>query len=301
MEKSFYNKIVKAIVVSMALSGLLMGCSSTDPVATVGDAKITEEELTDSLVMQYGAEVLDILISNKIVELEAEKAKITVTDDEIEDEYKTYIDYYGNEETLTKTLESYGMSADKFRDELQSSILTEKVLASTIKITDNELKTFFEDNKANYATAEQVEASHIVVEDEATANKVVEQLNAGEEFAILAAQYSTDSSSSENGGELGRFGRGAMENEFEDAAFGLEVGEISKPVKTQEGFHIIKVTDKVEAKDAVYDDFKEKVYEDLMNQKMTEEYPTWLEEKKEEFRIVNYLQNNGAEKISGEK
>ena len=200
----------------MALTGLLMGCSSTDPVATVGDAKITEEELTDSLVMQYGAEVLDILISNKIVELEAEKAKISVTNDEIEEEYKTYIDYYGNEETLTKTLESYGMSTDKFRDELQSSILTEKVLASTIKITDNELEMFFEENKANYTTVEQVEASHIVVEDEATANKVVEQLNAGEEFAKLAEQYSTDSSSSENGGELGRFGRGAMEGEFEE-------------------------------------------------------------------------------------
>lgn len=299
MGKSFHNKIVKAIVVSMALSGLLMGCSSTDPVATVGDAKITEEELTDSLVMQYGAEVLDILISNKIVELEAEKAKISVTDDEIEEEYKTYIDYYGNEETLTKTLESYGMSADKFRDELQSSILTEKVLASTIKITDKELEMFFEENKANYATVEQVEASHIAVEDEATANKVVEHLNAGEEFAELAAQYSTDSSSSENGGELGRFGRGAMEREFEDVAFGLEVGEISKPVKTEEGFHIIKVTDKVEAKEAVYDDFKEKVYEELMNQKMTEEYPAWLEEKKEEYQIVNYLQSKRTEKSSG--
>lgn len=299
MGKSFHNKIVKAIVVSMALSGLLMGCSSTDPVATVGDAKITEEELTDSLVMQYGAEVLDILISNKIVELEAEKAKISVTDGEIEEEYKTYIDYYGNEETLTKTLESYGMSADKFRDELQSSILTEKVLASTIKITDNELEMFFEENKANYATVEQVEASHIAVEDEATANKVVEHLNAGEEFAELAAQYSTDSSSSENGGELGRFGRGAMEREFEDVAFGLEVGEISKPVKTEEGFHIIKVTDKVEAKEAVYDDFKEKVYEELMNQKMTEEYPAWLEEKKEEYQIVNYLQSKRTEKSSG--
>ena len=88
-----------------------------------------------------------------------------------------------------------------------------------------------------------VKASHILVQDEETALKIKDQLDQGADFAVLAKQYSM-CPSKENGGDLGEFGRGVMVKEFEDAAFSLGVGEISQPVKTEFGYHILMVTGK---------------------------------------------------------
>ncbi|MBI5223275.1 peptidylprolyl isomerase [Candidatus Micrarchaeota archaeon] len=106
------------------------------------------------------------------------------------------------------------------------------------------LKWLREDTK-NQKNGEnmEVKASHILVKDEATARRVKSELDAGGDFANLAKKYST-CPSKEKGGDLGFFGKGRMVAEFEKAAFSLEVGKVSAPVKTKFGYHLIKVTAK---------------------------------------------------------
>ncbi|WP_353050041.1 peptidylprolyl isomerase [Bacillus sp. ISL-39] len=127
------------------------------------------------------------------------------------------------------------------------------------------------------------------MEDEATAKKVKEELDNGKNFAELAKEYSTDTSNADNGGDLGYFGKGEMAEEFENAAFALETDAISEPVRTEFGYHIIKLVDKKAAKAAKFDDHKDEIKELLFDQKIQEEYPNWLEEKKTEYKIKSYL------------
>ncbi|MGM0901066.1 MAG: peptidylprolyl isomerase [Bacillota bacterium] len=275
--------VVVALVVGL-------GFSKQETIASIDGEKITKDELYDVLVGQYGATALSALIDNKIIEMEAAKEKITVSDKEIEDEYNAYVDSYGGEEALSAALKQSGISEDDLKVDIENYFKLEKLLEPRVEITEEELKTYFDENKESFDELEQVEASHILVEDEATATEVAEKLASGGDFDELAAEYSTDAANAESGGELGYFAKGDMVEEFENTAFSMEVGTISDPVKTDYGYHIIKVTDKKEAKEAVFEDHKEEINEILFNEKIQSEYTTWLEEKKEEYTIKNTLE-----------
>lgn len=181
------------------------------------------------------------------------------------------------------------MDVEDVKEDIKDYLLTIKVMEDYVGITDEEIKTYFDENKATYGQAAQVEASHILVENEEKAREVIEKLDAGEDFAELAKEYSTDTVTQEDGGNLGYFGKGVMEETFENTAFAMEIDSISEPVETYYGFHIIKVTDKIEEQEAVFEDVKDTVYHDLLNSKVNELYSTRLAEKMEEYEIKNKL------------
>ncbi len=272
--------VVIAVAVTLAFSA-----SNNSYVASVNGEKISEDELQDALMAQYGSEAVDALVMEKILEMEIEKEGIEVIQAEIDEEMKTYAEYYGGEEALQEVAETSGIDLSEVEKDLEPYLATNKLLEKRIEITEEEMKTYFEENKDQFAQAEQVQASHILVEDEATANEVAKKLAAGGDFAELAKEYSIDEGSSKEGGEVGYFGKGAMVPEFEEAAFSMEKGEISDPVKSEYGFHIIKVTDKKEAKEANYEESKEEIKSALMESKVQEEYMVWLQEKQEEYDV----------------
>ena len=120
-------------------------------------------------------------------------------------------------------------------------------------------------------------------------NKVAKKLADGEDFATLAKEFSTDTMSAENGGELGLFPRGKMVPEFEEVAFSMKIDAISDPVKTEHGYHIIKVTDKKAAKEAVFSEHKEEIKGLLLEEGVQAEYVNWLDEVKLDYKIENSL------------
>lgn len=281
--------IAGSAIVAIALLVTFIVMSEKN-VASVNGEKISEKELNELLVSQYGSEALDSLITEKIINQEKKKEKIKISKEELNEEMTAYMESYGGEDAFKEVLASNGVEMSAVEKNIENYLVTKKLLEPRIAITDDEMKEYFEENKDSYAQAEQVQASHILVEDEATAKEVRKKLDEGKDFSELAAEYSTDASNSETGGELGYFARGEMVSEFEDAAFALEVGTISDPVKTEHGYHIIKVTDKKQAKDAVFEDVKEDIKTALFDSKMESEYTTWLDEKFEEYEIKNFLE-----------
>ena len=138
-------------------------------------------------------------------------------------------------------------------------------------ITDQEVQAYYDANPNLYSTT-QVAASHILVKDEEVAKQIRAELEQHpDRFAALATEKSTDTGSAKKGGELGLFGQGRMVPEFDKAAFSLKPGQISEPVKTRYGYHIIKVTERKEGERKPFDQVKEQIRTTLRNQRLQEQ------------------------------
>jgi peptidyl-prolyl cis-trans isomerase C len=152
-------------------------------------------------------------------------------------------------------------------------------IAGQTDVSDADVKAFYDQHPESFKQPEMVRASHILImvpqdakpEVVAEKKKLIDAAAArvakGEDFNKVASEVSEDPSAKQNGGDLNFFAKGQMVPEFSDAAFKLEKGKVSDPVKTQYGFHIIKVTDKKDAKTVTFDEAKEKITGYLKEQK----------------------------------
>ena len=288
--KGKFGLLVLVIIIGVSIAGCSnSGGSDDEVVAKIGDMTITKSELYDELVKQNGAQVLDVLVADKIMQAEVKKQKIDISNEEIEEDFEEMKEFYGSDEALNKELETYGLTIEDVKDNIKSNLQIEKLLDPYIDITDEEMAKHFEENKASFGHEEQVKASHILVETEDVALEVKAKLDAGEDFAELAKEYSIDEANSQLGGNLGYFAESKMVAEFSDAAFSLEVGEISDPVKTNFGYHIIKVEDKMEEKVPVLEENVEEIKSQLFQTKSYDAYMAWYAEKLEEYEITSYL------------
>ena len=206
-------------------------------VITEDDVKVALEELGPTLPQQMDAAqrrsyTVDYLIDLKIVAAQANKEKIVETAD-------------------------FKKRMDQTRDRLlMEALLTRE---GDKGATEEAMKKFYDETVKTLKGGQEVRARHILVEKEDEAKAAIERLKKGEDFAKLAAELSKDPGSGKEGGDLGWFEKERMVPEFAEAAFKLEKGGISDVVKSQFGFHVIKVEDKREKAPPPYDSVKEQL------------------------------------------
>lgn len=287
--RSLYRYLLLGLALVLIIS--MTGCNNKDKdiVAKVDNESITKEELYNILVEQNGEQALNSLIADKIIKLEVEKHKVEVSEEDVENEINKIKENYGGEDAFNQAMAYYGFNLEDLEKNIATNLQIKKLVAPNISISDDEIQDFFETNKAMFNEEEQVKASHILVETEEEAKEIKEKLAQGEDFAELAKEYSNDQGSKESGGELGFFSRGRMVPEFEEAAFALKIDEVSEPVKSEHGYHIIKVEDKKEAKEANFEESKDRVKDILIEEKMPTVYEEWYQEKYDEYKVTNYL------------
>ena len=226
-------------------------------LATIGDVNITEKDLDymkknmDKRVLsQFSGErgeyyLLQELINQKLMAIDAKDSDLLDNED-------------------------FKYEFESMKDNFISQYVIKTVLNS-VTVSEEEVRDFFETNKNAFGENESVSASHILVGDLSKAENLYEKIQNGEDFATLAKENSTCPSSA-NGGDLGYFGRGQMVKEFEDMAFSLEVGAVSKPVKTQFGYHLILLNDKKSDKAKNFEDIKDELKESLFAKKQQDAY-----------------------------
>jgi len=177
-------------------------------------------------------------------------------------------------------------------ERVKSNLLKQYALSkliNSVTVNEVEMKKYYNENKEEFVEPESIKASHILVNDEDTANKIIAELENGKKFEDAAKEYSI-CPSKENGGDLGFFPRGRMVPEFEVAAFALEKGEITKtPVKTKFGYHIIKLTGRRDAMELTFSEAEERVKSALLNKKQQEEYYKRVEELKQKYEIKFFI------------
>ncbi|TCW53335.1 foldase protein PrsA [Bacillus thuringiensis] len=243
------KKAMLALAATSVIALSACGTSSSDKIVTSKAGDITKDDFYNEMKQKAGNQVLQGMVMEKVL-----IKNYKVDDKEVDKKFDETKKQVGDQfDTLLK---QQGMKEETFKNTIRASLAQEKAIEKTI--TDKELKD-------NYKP--EIKASHILVKDEATAKKVKEELGQGKSFEELAKQYSEDTGSKEKGGDLGFFSAGKMVKEFEDAAYKLKKDEVSEPVKSQFGYHIIKVTD-IKEPEKSFEQSKADIKKELVAKKM---------------------------------
>jgi foldase protein PrsA len=307
---------------------LLTACGSDLPkgaVAQVGQVLISEDAFKEMKTLYESAgrapdedaqkdeyrrfeqAIAEYLVNLQILEQEAAAYKVKVTEADVEEEIALFMDMFqGDQKRFEAALEKQHLSLEQFTEQTRERLLLERMKAAVtadVKVTDTEVKAYYEANKSDYVHPEERETSHILIavpsgDDGATptqadwdvalseAEKIRGEIQNGADFSAQARKYSDDESTSESGGDLGPVTKGQMVPAFEEAVFSLKKSEISEPVKTPYGYHLIVVTGITPEEQLSYDRVKEGIRTSLLEQKIEQAWDSWLAQKRAQVGVV---------------
>lgn len=298
--------LLLALMAVLALAACGGGSSSDDvpegAIAVVGDKTVTKEEF-DNLIEQQKksaeaqkqdfpaagtpeyealkASVVKGLVEQKEWELEGESMGIKVTDQEIQTQLDQLKQQNGltDEQKYQAELTKAGITDAQVRDQLRTRILTNKIFEAVTKkvtVTEADIKAYYDKNPTQYQQPASREVRHILVKSEAQAQKLHDQIEAGADFAKLAQKYTQDTASKADGGKLTAF-KGRTVRPFDDFVFSAKTGDLSEPIKTEFGWHIIEVLSAVKPPSATpLDQVKDSIKNTLLQTKQNAAMKAWI-------------------------
>lgn len=307
-------KKIMSLLMVLILGITMTACGDKKPVAVVNGVDITESDYKktvqtykESISKMYGKDlwnqevkkgvkykdemkkaILQQMVQEQVIYQQAKKEKIEAKQSEVNEQFKQLKDSMKQDKDYEKFLKDNGIDDEFLKAQLEKDITIQNFKINfdkNTKISDSEIKKYYEENKNKYAD-DEVRASHILIstmdqntkkpladDKQKEAKKKIDEIygkvKSGEDFDKLAKENSDDKGSAVKGGDLGFFSKGQMVPEFEKTAFSMKKGEISKVIKTQYGYHIIKLTDK-KHKQYKFDEVKENIKQNLLYQKYTE-------------------------------
>ncbi len=295
----------------------LAGCGGADEevpadaVAVVGGEEIPRRQYDDLLAQartgyegrkqdyfpaagsqefqQLKNQAVQILVQQVQFRQKAEDLGIEVTDKQVDERLDQIKKQYfgGDQKKYEKQLEEQKVTEAQVRTQLRSQLVSEKIFAqvtSEVKVTDEEIEKQYEEKKATqYSQPQSREVRHILVKTKAKADDIAAQLEGGADFAALANKFSEDTGSKATGGKL-TITEGQTVPTFDQKAFSLKKNEISEPVKTQFGYHIIQALGEVEpAKVTPLKEVEDAIRQQLQQTKKNEAMTDWIAELKDEY------------------
>lgn len=250
--------------------------------------------ITDDQMSQLKYEVLSNLINTELLYQESQKSGIKIEEKEITETYEAQKQkaQFKTDAEFEEALKKSNKTMTSYRAEIKQGLAIDRFVKTkfTDKTTvpDSEAKKYYDDNPSYFQQPAQVRVSHIMIRFDSKADQaqkdeskkkiedVLKRLKAGEDFAALAKEVSEDASSKNNGGDLDYITKGQAPQAFENAAFELKKGEFSDIVQTDSGYHIVKVTDKQDAKKISYEESKNDIITNLKNSKVNAAVNTYI-------------------------
>lgn len=321
------RKILGLMILLASL--MLWGCGS-QVVATVNGAQITSQELDKEWeamkesMAQYSFEgeqakefeqmlrvnLLNQMIDQKLIMEEVENLELMPTDKEIQEEIKNMKESLGSDDKFKKALSAQGLNEPQLKDLIKQRLavekLYEKISSEVPQPTEDEIKTYYENNKeSKFTDQEQRQVRHILIgtgdysngknrtemEAKVLALQISDKLKAGVDFAELAKQYSDDLGSKDNGGEYPPFSKGSdYVEKFEEAAFNLETDELTaEPVKTDFGYHVMRLDKIIPAKTYEFAEVKEDAIDTVHEEAVNAKLESFMQNLRDNAEIVNSL------------
>ena len=297
-----------ALILALLFTYFGIGVDLTRTLARFDNMKVTQKEVDvyveflrnqnpDSVPPQDDPQyesleknIMDSIIVLKVLQKYGKENGFAVTDAEIDEEYSKIIENYPSQEDFEKDLADKKISKPFLREQISDQMLRDKIfndVTKDITVSEEEIENYYDENDETlFQVPEQKKVSHILIkfdvpegetlndEIKSEARRQIEdieqQLKDGADFAELATQYSQDTLSAENGGDIGFISKGQTVPEFEDAAFALKAGEVSPIIETYYGYHLIKVLEEQDAYIKSFDEVRETIETYLLNNKQIE-------------------------------
>lgn len=238
------HRLVSGIAATLLTVSLAACGGGGGAVATVNGQNISRADLDNKLEGSPAARgVLQNMVMSTLIDQYAQQHHITVSQDDInkvEDQYKQQ--YPGDQ--WNELLKARSLTEADVQDLIRRQVIIDKAVGGNVTISQKQISDYFNKNRAQFDKPAQARARHILVPDLKTAQKVEADLKAGKDFAAEAKQYSTDPGSRDKGGELGWFRKGAMVPAFDQYAFTAPLNQVSQPVKSPFGYHVIQVEER---------------------------------------------------------